>query len=257
MLKGTEDKAYRDKMYAVVAFTNVMTASPQKTAYDPKDDKTFPAGMTISPNRDPRWTEDLQAITFGIHTPRHKDDPNDTAEGENAAPARDADEQRATANGDNPNADEKVDLVLWHWQDKRLQSQQEVQESRDRTFSYVAEYRVQPKKFIRLADEDLRTVTVAPKERYAIGLDDREYELVGNLDGRRYQDVYAIDMTTGERRLAAKRVRWYNGPSPDGRSFMFFEDGNYSSTRWTTVRSGTSRRPRQSRSWTPKTITTW
>ena len=225
-LKGTEDKSLRDKLYSVVAFTGV-TTSPQKTVYDPASDKSFPAGMTISPNRDPRWTENLQAITFGIHTPRRKDGDADAAEREGAGPTTGADDQRGNANADNPNADEKVDLVLWHWQDRRLQSQQEVQESRDRTFSYLAEYRVPPKKFIRLADEDLRTVNVAPKERYAIGFDDREYELIGNLDGRRYQDVYVIDMATGERKLAAKRVRWYNAPSPDGTSFMFFEDGNY------------------------------
>jgi dipeptidyl aminopeptidase/acylaminoacyl peptidase len=228
VLKGTEDKSYRDKMYSVVAFTSVMTTSPQKSTYDPAGDKSFPTGMTISPNRDPGWTEDLQAITFGIHTPRRKDTQADAAaDADNPPPAREADDQRGSANSDNANADEKVDLVLWHWQDRRLQSQQEVQESRDRNFSYLAEYRVQPKKFIRLADEDLRTVNVAPKERYAVGFDDREYELIGNLDGRRYQDVYVIDMATGERKLAAKRVRWYNGPSPDGTALMFFEDGNY------------------------------
>ncbi len=70
-------------------------------------------------------------------------------------------------------------------------------------------------------------MTVAPKQRFAIGLDAREYELLGNLDGRRYQDVYVIDMTTGERKLALKRARWYNGPSPDGQSFLYYEDGNY------------------------------
>ena len=88
----------------------------------------------------------------------------------------------------------------------------------DRSFSYLAEYRVQPKTFIRLADEDLRTVSLAPKQRFAIGQDDREYELLGNLDGRRFQDIYVIDMATGARRLALKRARWYNGPSPDGKS---------------------------------------
>ena len=57
-------------------------------------------------------------------------------------------------------SDEKVDLVLWHYKDPRLQTQQEVQEARDRTYNYVAEYRVQSKKFIRLADDAMRNVTV-------------------------------------------------------------------------------------------------
>ena len=184
--------------------------------------------MTISGNRDPQWTDDLEALLFGISAPRKKDSPANNDTDTIASSSRDSETSRPTpAEPDAPNPDEKVDLVLWHWQDKRLQSQQEVQESRDRNYSYLAEYRVQPKTFIRLADEDVRTVNVAPKQRWAIGFDDREYELMGNLDGRRFQDVYGIDMTTGARRLAAKRLRWYSGASPDGSSFLYFEDGNY------------------------------
>ena len=229
VLKGTEDRALRDKRYAVLGFTGFGAGTPQRAVYDPDTDKSFPTGMSISPNRNPQWTDDLQALTFGIHIPRKRDGAADAAETDQAATTRDEDEagRPATPAATNANADEKVDLVLWHWLDRRLQTQQEVQEAGDRSFSYLAEYRVQPKTFIRLADEDVRTVSLAPKQRFAIGQDDREYELLGNLDGRRFQDIYVIDMATGTRRLALKRARWYNGPSPDGKSFLYYEDGNY------------------------------
>ncbi len=226
VLKGVDDRTLRDKLYSVIGFTGFGAGTPQKVTYDPGGDKSFPEGMTISPNRTPQWTENLDAITFGIHTPRKRDGASDATDSASPSPA--GDDPRPPAGPDTTtDADERVDLVLWHWRDTRLQSQQQVQEAGDRSFSYLAEYRVEPKKFIRLADEDLRTVNVAPKQRFAIGQDDREYELLGNLDGRRYQDIYVVDMATGERRLALKRARWFNGPSPDGKSFLYYDEGHY------------------------------
>ncbi|HSC29991.1 MAG TPA: prolyl oligopeptidase family serine peptidase [Vicinamibacterales bacterium] len=226
VLKGTDDRRLRDRLHAVLGFTGLGSGATRKSVYDPAADKTFPEGMTISSSRSPAWTDDLQALTFGIHTPRPREGTAGARETE--PEPQEAEEPRpATPSSDTPNADERVDLVLWHWKDPRLQSQQEVQETRDRSFSYLAEYRLDTKRFIRLADDEVRTVTVAPRDRWAIGFDNSEYELVGNLDGRRFQDVYVVDMKTGERRLAAKRVRWFNGPSPDGSMFLMYEDGHY------------------------------
>ena len=93
VLKGSDDRALRDKRYVVLGFTGFGTGAPQKASYDPASDKAFPAGMTISPNRTPQWTEDLQALTFGIHVPRPRD--TSTAGGgetdDNATP-RDSDD---------------------------------------------------------------------------------------------------------------------------------------------------------------------
>jgi acetyl esterase/lipase len=178
--------------------------------------------MTVSGNRDPRFSDDLQTLQFGIHYPRRRDGAEPEGERPEGTAPR---EGEPPSSG--PTADERVDLVLWHWQDSRLQSQQQVQESRDRTFSYLAQYRASTRTFTRLADEEMRTVTVTRGDRWAIGMDDREYELSGNLNGQRFQDVYAVDLQTGQRRLAARRVRWFNGASPDGAAFLFYENGHY------------------------------
>ena len=218
VLKGVEDKAYEDKMYSVVGFTG-FGGQPAKTVLVPGEASGFPAGMTVSPNRAPRWTEDLSALLFGIHEPKKKDAAA-PAEGEKPAEA-------ASAPADAPADDEKVDLVIWHGLDPRLQSQQQVQASRDRTFSYLATWRVAEKAFVRLADDELRAVTPAPHDRWAIGTDVRAYELDGNLDGRRYADVYVVNMRTGERRLAVRRSRWSFDASPDGESYLSYDDGHY------------------------------
>ncbi len=225
-LKGKEDKAYEDKMLSVVGFAGFAApdgASLQKVAFDPKDDKSFPAGMTISPNRSPQWTEDFSAILFGIHEPKKKEAGGAATGAPDAAAPGGAGAPPAAAG-----ADEDIpDLVLWHYQDPRLQSQQQVQATSDRNFSYLSEYRVQEKKFIRLADENVRQVQPSEKGLFAMGVDNREYELDANLDGRRYQDIYAIDMKTGTRTLALKKQQYSQSISPDGTHFLYYIDGVY------------------------------
>jgi dipeptidyl aminopeptidase/acylaminoacyl peptidase len=221
-VKGVEDKGFEDKLFSVVAF-NFTNGTPQKTIFNPKGDKDFPTNLTISPNRNPTWTEDMSAVLFGLHEVKKKKP--------GATPTPKEGEEQTTPNPAmarrNQEEPEKPDLVLWHWQDRRLQSQQQVEEPRDKNFSYLATYRVAEKKFIRLADETLRTVNAAPKQQYGIGLDTRDYEMMGNLDGRRYQDVYVVDLKTGARKLALKKARNAFGASPDGTQMLYAEDGHF------------------------------
>ena len=128
----------------------------------------------------------------------------------------------------------KPDLVIWHWRDDRLQSMQQVEETRDRNFSYLAVYHVAQDRFVRLADDDLRNVTMAPEQKFAIGRDVSRYELMGNLDGRRYTDLYVVNVDTGERTMAIEGARWLNAVSPDGSHILYFDDGDYHSYEFAT-----------------------
>ena len=227
VLKGTDNRAYRDKFYSVIGVTAVGTPAQKKVTFDPSADASVPKGFSISPNRAPEWTDDLEAIVFGLYEPREKDPA--AAADEPAPGAEGADNPRPTGDAANgPSNDEKVDLVLWHYKDPRLQTQQEVQEARDRAYSYVSEFRLAPKKFIRLADDELRSVTVNSKDsHWAFGTDDREYELMGSLDGRRYEDVYSVNLETGERKPAIRHLRYFSGASPDGSQILYYLDGDY------------------------------
>src|SRR5205807_219070 len=75
VLRGVEDKNYKDKLYSIVAFADFTGPTPKKTVYDPRNDKNFPAGMTISPNRPASWTDDLGGLLFGIHPIKKKETP--------------------------------------------------------------------------------------------------------------------------------------------------------------------------------------
>jgi len=226
VIRGRDDERYRDKRYAAIGFTGFGAAGAlQRVVYDPASDEGFPQGFSISPARSAVWTEDLGALLFGIRE-LEKAEPKPGATPADKGPA---DSPGAPAPPPAPETpdDDKVDLVLWHYKDPRLQSQQRVQEQADKNFSYLSIFRVKENRFIRLADDEVRSVSAAPKQRYGIGLDMRAYELMGNLDGRRYQDVYVIDLRTGERKLAVRKLRNMGQPSPDGSKFFYYDDGHY------------------------------
>lgn len=205
-LKGREDKDYEDRRWSVVGFKGFGSpGSPEKVEYDPAADAAFPAGMTISPDRTPRWSGSLQTLFFGI---------------------RELKKKAVDAKKDEPDED-TPDLVIWHWRDKRLQAQQQVEAGADSTYSYLAMYRPAGKKFVRLADDGLREVIPAEKDMFAVGLDESPYELDAGLTGRSYQDVYVIDLRTGERSRVLEKCRWYFGSSPDGRRFLYYRDGHF------------------------------
>src|SRR5262249_35756213 len=211
--------------------------------YDPKGDSTFPAGMTISPNRSPMWTEDLKTLAFGIHAAKKKDPKTapkekdgkdkDGKDGkkDKAATGEAADDGFQPPRGPKGGAasgagQEKPDLVIWHWKDPRLQSQQQTQAGLDKTLSHLCTYHVASKRFVQHGTDKLR-VSLAPKERYAIGYDNNKYELSGSLDGRRYQDVYVINVETGVQRLALSKHRWSFVASPAGTHAFYYDDGHY------------------------------
>jgi dipeptidyl aminopeptidase/acylaminoacyl peptidase len=216
-----------DKLYSVLGFTE-LGANTRKTVFDPRENADFPKNMTVSPNRSPAWAEDLSGLVFGIHELKKKDEPKKD-EPKKDEPKKD--DKAGPAAKDGPASSgagkDKPDLVIWHWADERLQSQQQVQATTDKLFSYLAVYRVKDKKFARLADDSLRQVTAAPQNRWAVGLDAKPYQRMSTLDGRRYQDVYVIDMHTGAKRKVLTKNRWYFGTSPDGTHFLYYADGHF------------------------------
>jgi dipeptidyl aminopeptidase/acylaminoacyl peptidase len=206
VLKGVYDRKYEEQFYSILGFKVFSTGKPQKIVYDPMGDPAFPKDMTISPSHRAVWTKDLTSLVFGIQEVKLKTEPKHEGEA---------------------SAQERPDLVIWHWQDKKLQSQQQVEAASDQTISYLSVYHTNDKKFVRLAAEKLRTATTAPKEKWAIGIDTRAYQRMNTLEGDNDGDMYVIDMKTGQRRLALPKVRWSYTVSPNGTHLLYFKNGHF------------------------------
>jgi dienelactone hydrolase len=235
-LEGRHDDAWKQDLYTLWGFSGFAAGEPLEVHWDPASEPAFPAAMGIHPSERPYWLEDRSAIVFGLRrlqvaekdavASKDEDDAGDersddeaTAEATEPPPA-DKKDAKKPAN-DKP---ETAGLVIWHWLDQRLPTQPRVEEQRDRDRSFLAVVRVPERAFARLADDDLPEVTLGEDDRFAIGLDRRHYELDGTLDGRRFQDVWAIDPRTGERFLVAEKLRWFFGANPQGDRVLFYRD---------------------------------
>ena len=230
VLKGHDEiTAWKDRMFAVIGWTGFDKGAPKKVVFDPAKDTTFPKEMSISNNRAPQWTEGRDAILFGIAKINKADAP--AGRGRGAAAGVDASADPAAGAGPAgaaaADAADRPNLVIWHYKDPRLQSAQQVQEPQDRSYSYLSTYRVADNKFVRLADDDVRQVTLGAKEKFAIGIDNRAYELQNNIDGKSIRDVYAISMTTGTRSPIKKGAQYGYQISPDGTKYYYYDAKHY------------------------------
>ncbi len=248
VLKGVDDDDYEDQLQSVIAFRDLSAAQPTKVIYDPQSDEDFPEGMTVSTNAAPRWSKDLDVLLFGIAKAEMTEAAKKKAAEESASDKKDEDDAddddkdddgeedddkkptRGAAKEKEETSAKPANVVIWHHKDTRMQSQQQVQEGRDKALNYAAMYNVRDEKFVRLEDDDVRDVFTGPLlegARYIVATEDSSYELDGNLDGQRYRDVYVIDTSNGKRRLALEKCRWFMGVSPEGDRALYFQDGHY------------------------------
>lgn len=227
VLRGRPDSATSDTLYTVIGWPNASAPAPARVSYAAASDSgTFPSGMRISPDRAARWATDRSALFFGIAARRAG--PEAKAPRPDVRPVAGVPGAMQSPAGAGGTDDDLPTLVIWHGKgDARLQSQQQVEEQRDKTYSYLAEYRVAERRFIRLADDEVRDVSLAPRDRYAVGSDRRAYERRDAIDGGQRRDTYIIDLATGARTLAARSARYSWQPSPDGTRALYYDDGNY------------------------------
>ncbi|MDQ7947598.1 MAG: prolyl oligopeptidase family serine peptidase [Pedobacter sp.] len=216
VLKSNKDEKYKEDVYTVIGVNKINGDLTNKVSYNGIIDPNFPKGMGINSNAAPYWSDDQATLFFGVNKLEKKEEKkSDTTAKAKPEPKKEE--------------LEKPDMIIWNWQDRRLQSAQQTQEMRDKSFSYISAYRIADKKFSLLADSIMRNVTIAPKQLYGIGYDNSKYELSGNLDGQSYSDVYLINLQTGAKTLLFEKMYATNGGrlsvAPNGKLASYYVDG--------------------------------
>ena len=210
-LKGKLEKDYWERDNVLLAFTGLEGESFVRYEYDPSKDPGFPKGMVISERILPRrrrgfspsritenraliWSEDLSRVFCGIKEQEKKPEKNKE---------------------DLPNVD------IWHWKDEQIQSVQVRRFEYDVNFTYRSVFLLKEKKFLQLADKNMRTITLTRNGKWGVGRDAMPY--LSDVETMK-ADYYLVDTSSAERKPIVKGIKRTLGVSPHSGHFLYLKD---------------------------------
>jgi len=202
VLKGVEVDDMRERDNMLVAFADVRVAldGGAPTILDPATADGFPEGWVVSERGTVSWSPDDARVFFGIK------------------------EQVEEPDTESEDDDDEANVDVWNTLDERIQSLQMRRANTDRNFTFRQAFDVASGAFIKLADDTMRDLDVAPEGRWAVGRDTRGYIHDFNPAAA---DIYRVETTTGERTLMFRNHLTGSGIlgfSADGRYWLHWED---------------------------------
>ena len=156
----------------------------------------MPQGMVVSDSVGPRFSEDGNRLVV------------------NTAPA---------PKPPTPNAPRPVSVDVWSYNDPMLQPMQRVRAEQDRNRSYAAVVHLSDKRFVPLAAPDLPTVSIGDDPNRATGTSDVPYRKEVSWD-QSYNDVYLVDLKTGQRTKILEQFPGSASMSPGGKYLIYFDE---------------------------------
>ncbi|SFF51027.1 S9 family peptidase [Thermoflexibacter ruber] len=135
--------------------------------------------------------------------------------------------------------EEIVNLDIWHWQDDYIQPQQGRRLEQDKKRSYLSVYHVDSKRIVQLATNEVPSISLANEgnANLALASSDVPYRRLTNWDISGFEDLYLLDLQTGNKKLIQQKIKGDAAISPQGNYVYWF---SLPDTAWFTysVKSG-------------------
>ncbi len=114
---------------------------------------------------------------------------------------------------------------VWHWKDKKLLSQRMMEEKRKKNEVYDAIFFLKSKKIVQLSSKEIQDFIVSEgTDNWAVGTDNREY--ISDWDVSK-DDLYRINLLTGDKKLFEKKYSGIVEMSPDGEKIILWDGEHY------------------------------
>ncbi len=164
------------------------------------------------------WSKDGRRVFFGME-PKEMFDLKREAETE-------AEEAQEVELLDLDRILEKREVDVWHWNDPRIIPHQKKHWSQLKEKTYLAVYHTDSGKTVPLADKEIPEVEIPENPRFALGLSNVPYLKEMTWDGN-YDDIWLVDMASGQKKKIVTRQRSRASLSPQGRYVLHFKERNW------------------------------
>ena len=236
-----DQKTWADTARVVMTFADLSSSSTARVL-DPASATGFPADHRIVDWEDLRWSEDGSALFLGIQERTAKtacelqkmekaeagdaedeSGPGDDEEAE-ADDTEEAEGEDACADADEEDEDPTVEI--WHAADVDIVPTQKVRADRDRRDNHLSAWHLGDGSFVQLENDLTETVRLTEGQWTAVGIDQTPFE-GERMFGPVFNDVYLVDLRTGDRTRVLERIQYFSGMSPGGGYLMWLEDDQY------------------------------
>lgn len=160
----------------------------------------LPAGKSVSENGNLQFSKNGKLLYFGVaETP--KEAPKDSLL-----------------------ESEKPKLDVWHYAENRLQPQQLKQLKNDQKATDLYVYHFADDHFVQLTDDTLTVdIDLENEQNVLLASSNEKYALDYQWDLSDKEDVYLVDVNSGQKKLLQKEVRYYEALSSKSDQFITFD----------------------------------
>jgi dipeptidyl aminopeptidase/acylaminoacyl peptidase len=197
VLRTNVSKEYSDTAHTLLTWADAGTPENDVRVLDPEKAAGFPPKMRISEHRRPSWSEDGRTIYLGLQ-PR-----------------------QAVAEAIKKGDTKVSDVEIWHVNDVRTIPQQRSSEQRDVRATLLTAWHADGR-VVPLGSSIQESATVLDGDRVITETDRSPYDW-GQKFGRRDEDLFTVDITTGARKKLLEKVRYGYGADPTGRVATWFD----------------------------------
>ena len=208
VLRSKKQDGYEEETFALLAWKDLAGAKAEKKVFDHTADASFPKDTRVVRYRAPSWADTGSALFIGIKEWTKKPSAR---EGRNNASAED---------------EEPAGVEVWHARDVNVIPEQKLRAESDRQKNLLAVWHWETGRFVKLAQNPNETVTPIKGGKQALSRDNTPYQTDG-MFGRQYNDLYLVDISTGERKPVLQRLNSQASASSGGRYLIYFKANHY------------------------------